>query len=90
MSKDPDEVFGPGDELPTGPVIDVTPGKKKGRGAIDFDSDKPVLEQMLEEHKLDRSDKKPGCLGKAVMLVCLTGLLTYFLVCLVTGVFYGF
>ena len=49
MPKDPNDIFGPGDEVPKGPVIDVTPRKEREKGKIDFDSDQPVLEQMLEE-----------------------------------------
>ena len=55
MARDPDDVYPPG----RGPIIDVTPKRKSD---IDFDSDKPLVEQVLqkEESKLDRSDKRPS------------------------------
>lgn len=58
MPIEPDDIFGPGDEVPTGRIVDVTPRKKK-EGFIDFESDQPILEQILEDHKLDRSDNRP-------------------------------
>ena len=58
MAIDPDEIIGPEVELPRGRVIDVTP--KKERQGIDFDDDMPPIEQLLQQHELDRSDKKPG------------------------------
>ena len=57
MAIEPDEIIEPDDELPRG-VIDVTPRKKKQ--GIDFASDMPPIEQLLQQHELDRSDKKPG------------------------------
>jgi hypothetical protein len=56
MPRDPDDIFGPDEQFPKGPIIDVTPRKTEG---IDFDSDKPLIEQLLEKHKLDRTDRTP-------------------------------
>ena len=78
--RDPDDIFGPDEQIPRGPVIDVTPGKK--RGGVDFDSDKPPIEQIIEEgDAIKREDKRPetGCFGRVISLVCLLVLSGYLL-----------
>ena len=62
------------ENIPRGRVIDVTP-KKKRRG-IDFDDDTPIAEQILEDHKLDRTDKRPeGCRQQAKNIILALSLL---------------
>lgn len=75
MAKEPDEVFGPeeyDERFPKGPVIDVTPEKRQ-KGGIDFDSGKPLIEQILEDHELYRRDKRPEtyqtAIGVAILIV---------------------
>jgi hypothetical protein len=83
MPIDPDDILGPDDELPKGRVIDVTPKpEKEEKQGIDFDTDKPIIEQILENHKLDRSDKteKQGCLGTTAMLIGIVIVLAYLLI----------
>jgi len=82
MPLDDEDSRGP-DEFPKGIVIDVTP-KKKTEEEIDFDSDTPLIEQILKKHKLDRTDKteSQGCLGKTAMLISLSALIGIFIISL--------
>ena len=89
MQWDDDKFFDDGG-LPLGEPIDITPKDETARPQkqstdIDFDSDKPLIEQMLETHKLDRSDKtqqNKGCLANATLalLVFLIFLLLIYLI----------
>jgi hypothetical protein len=79
--KDPDDFFRHDDDKGPlkGRVIDVTPKKK--RQGIDFDDDKPIVEQALEQHELDRTDKKHGFfegsehVGLGVLMILFVALL---------------
>ena len=87
MAIDPDEILEPGDELPRGRVIDVTP--KKERQGIDFEDDTPIIEQALQQHELDRTDKKPGFFersdhpGLGVFVIFLVALLIIIILSLI-------
>lgn len=54
---------------------------------IRLDSDTPLIEQVLKDHRLDRRDKtlNRGCLERGVMLICSTAALALLLVILVWG-----
>ena len=86
MPIDPDDIFGPDDELPSGPVIDVTPKpEKEEKEGIDFDSDKPIIEQILEKEPQgpDRTDQRPGCMEQMKVLILLFSAVIGGLICLI-------
>jgi hypothetical protein len=59
MSTDPNDIFGPGEEVPNLPVIDATPVQEEERG-MDLDADNSIVMQILEDRKRDRSHRRPG------------------------------
>ena len=66
MVKQPDDVFGPDDDFPKGRIIDVTPKRNVTNEGVDFDSDEPIIEQVLRKGSQgpDRRDKRPSMLDQ--------------------------
>jgi hypothetical protein len=66
MSRQPDDVFGPDDNFSRGPIIDVTPKRNVANEGVDFDSDEPIIEQVLRKGSQgpDRRDKRPSILDQ--------------------------
>ncbi len=90
MGEDPFDITRPkGDEedVEEDEVIDLIPKPPVEPGRIDFDSHKPLIEQVLETHELDREDKRPDSdvsafiIKAVVILLLLIGaLMTYLIV----------
>ena len=82
MPVDLDDFFGPKDDedFDKPDVIDVTPKEEEKKEGIDFDSDKPIIEQMLENHELDRTDQRPtGYLGQIILIIFASMLIVFIL-----------
>ena len=59
MPREPNDIFGPGEEVPNIPVIDATPVQEEERG-MDFESDNSIVMRILEERRRDRLDRRSG------------------------------
>ena len=73
MPRHPDDILGPFDKAPDDSVIDVTPRPQEKKPAIDFSSDKPLIEQLLEKKpqgpdRTDRTLETSGCLTQAAKI----------------------
>jgi len=91
MFRNPDDIFGPDDDLPKDHVIDVTPEpKKEEKEGIDFDSDKPIIEQILEKEPQgpDRADQRPGCMEQMKVLILFLSAVVGGLICLIFYIFF--
>lgn len=89
MTRDPDDIFGPDNKVPKGPVIDVTPGKKPR--VVDEESGikspETLLKEAMDRQRLDRTDKtKNGCFAKAMILLIMSFLLLFFSIFLLVKV----
>jgi len=92
MVRTPDDgIFGP--EEPLGPIIDVTPKKKerkkRSKAGVDFDSDEPIIEQLLKKggqgpDRIDKTEGEPSSgiiiVAIIVFIIIIASVITYILV----------
>ena len=74
MPRHPDDILGPFDKAPDDSVIDVTPRPEEKKPAIDFSSDKPLIEQLLEKKpqgpdRTERTLETSGFLTRAARIL---------------------
>lgn len=78
MPRDEDQnlpVFSPGPDIDEDVgEVEFVAEPARPRTGIDFESDEPLIEQLLKQERLDRSDKTlegKGCLARAALLISL-------------------
>ena len=88
MPSEPNDIFGPGEEMPQVPLIDATPVQEEERG-MDFEYDNSIALPTLEDRKRERSkrrpDKGPSWLDRAFFpfSLCLIGMSAFLILYLI-------